>query len=174
MSNFSAPEFSTSLVAQGGLKTVKGGCGPHMLVTWTRENHTTNFGAVPVLLNSWYQSLQLHDQAAPAHPHLSFRRKPHTQFPPVKRESSSEPNNNDQLETSATWRLASKWSRCGQVWQPCRPGLVELSDASKIRVVWNWRQLLPREWPAFFLKFLAERHTVTFRNEVAGKTRTNY
>jgi len=43
--------------------------------------------------------------------------------------------------------------------------------------VWNWTELRPREWTAFFLRFQAERcrrHTVSFRNEVAGKTRMNY
>ena len=112
------------------------------------------------------------------HIHISASEGNHT---PSFLQSSVSPAQNLTIminwKTSATWRLASKWSRCGQVWQPCRPGLVELSDASKIRVVWNWTELRPREWPAFFLRFQAERcrwHTVSFRNEVAGKTRMNH
>ena len=129
---------------------------------------------------SLYQSLQLHDQAAPAHPHLTVTASEGNHTPSFLQSSVSPAQNLTIMiywKTSATWRLASKWSRCEQVWQPCRPGLVELSDASKIRVVWNWTELRPREWPAFFLRFQAVRcrwHTVSFRNEVAGKTRMNH
>ena len=177
ISHFNVPELPTSLAAQGGLKKVKGGCGSHMLVTWTLENHTTNFGVVSSspdtnLCSSMIRLLR--------HIHISQSASEGNHTPSFLQSSVSPAQNLTIMinwKTSATWRLASKWSRCGQVWQPCRPGLVELSDASKIRVVWNWTELRPREWTAFFLRFQAERcrrHTVSFRNEVAGKTRMNY
>lgn len=130
-------------------------------------NHTIILGAIPVLL---IRILQFHDQPAPAHPH-QLQKGNNT---PSFLLSSVSPARNLTKWSTGNLQSHGDWhrhdSRCGQVWQPCRPGLVELWTHR--RIVWcetgqscgvmNGRAF-------FFLCFQAERcrrHTVSFRNEV--------
>ncbi|CAO2037823.1 unnamed protein product [Urochloa humidicola] len=124
---FNVPEPSTSLTALGGLKTVKGGCGPHV---------------------SMIRLLR--------HIHISFTTHKETQFPPARCESSSEPNKNDQLETPSHMATGIDMiqARCGQVWQTCRPGLVELSRIKESCGV-KLDKLRRSERTAFFSQFPA-------------------